>query len=718
MSSESLAAGSSNGRGFRLGDWTVHPDSNRLVRNGATLHLRPKVMDVLVFLAEHPGEVVANETITTAVWGKRFLARSALAGAVCELREVLGDDSHQPRFIETVAKRGYRLLAPIATIAEQAPARPAEGVPRKALQLRWAALGLVAVVAATATGLALRHTARTPKTPAAPYRLVVLPFEDLGSQHDDFFVLGITEEITTRLAGLRGLAVIAHNSAVHYARSDKSLATIARELNVEYVLLGSVRRNEGSGGSGNVRISARLVRAADGTVLWADAWDGTSSDVLAIQGEIGRRVVRALNVTLSGCDRDALATIEAAHPEAYQAYLRGRYYLQHLDSEENLLLAVRMFERAVELDPGFVAAGVGLARSHAIEYHFGFDHTAERRRLAEQALARARALAPTDRGVEGARAYFRYVFDHDYAGVLADLAEARREHQPTADEIRFEGFVLRRAGRFHESLDRLTQVAELDPSDFWLVMEIGTLEAMLGRYAEADRDYARSIELSPDQETAYALRARNLLVWKGSLADSRALLAMTPPLARPSLALRWWDLDLFARDFDAAFARLSALPEGGVSWQDGIFLRSLLEGETLWLKGDRARARDSFEEARKALEQRRATTANDWRVHSALGIAYAGLGRGAEARAEARRAVELCPRSWDAIDAVHPLTNLARVEVMLGDHAAAMGTLEQILAVPLYPEAVPLLTLDPWWEPLKSQPGFAALLARMPGSAT
>ena len=282
------AGGASGREHFRLGEWSVSPTLNQLARNGAVVHLRPKVMDVLVYLAEHGG-VVPKEEIIAAVWAKEFLAGTALSRAVFELREVLGDEAQQPRYIETIAKRGYRLIAPVVWEEQpSAPAGAAASPPAKRGRL-WIGIGALAFLGLTAAaGMLLwgRTTTLAGRSAAGEKKLVVLPFENLGPVDDEYLAAGITDEISGRLARVSGLSVISRTSAAQYARTTKTTRQIAQELGVDYLLAGTIRWDKGGADAGRVRIIPRLIRVTDDTHLWADVYDRVIDDVLAVQADI------------------------------------------------------------------------------------------------------------------------------------------------------------------------------------------------------------------------------------------------------------------------------------------------------------------------------------------------------------------------------------------------------------------------------------------------
>lgn len=550
---------------FWLEDWLVVPPQNLLSRNGEAVHVRPKVMDLLVVLAEHSGVVVSGEDLQMAVWGRRYLARSALAGAICELREALRDDPQQPRFVETVSKRGYRLMSPVSLDAPEAEP-------------------------------------------------IVVP-------------------------------------------------------------------------------SRRMASGRMGWVLGVGA--------VAI-------VSLAFGVTFAGRAK--------ARTEATDALARGARYLHNAETADQVLLGIKSLEQAVRIAPASVAAHVELAHAHAMAHHIGYDRSAGREALARHELEVARRIAADATEVLWGEAFLAYVFDHDYRVAMQRLDTVKSRRPGSAYDLRFEGIILRRVGRFAEALERLREAAALEPGNWKLTFEIAATESTLGQYEAADRDYARSIELAPDQVSAYYGRARNVLLWKSSVREARAIMEAMPPLERSDVAVGWLVLDLCARDFDVAIARLGRISDSGLDGQDGVAVRSLIEAETLRLKGDAARARVAYETARAQIEPRLAGAPDDWRLHSALAVALAGLGRRAEATNEARRGVELCPPERDAMAAPFALNTLAEVQVMTGDLDGAMGTLGQLVAGPTVPDAMPLLELEPWWEPLRGNPGFAALVARQRGS--
>jgi serine/threonine-protein kinase len=293
-----------------------------------------------------------------------------------------------------------------------ASAASAAAVPaRQALaKRRWLlAGGAVLAVVAVALGYLLPRGTEPPRV-SDPERkmLAVLPFENLGSPDDAYFAAGMTEEITGRLARVSGLGVISRTSAVQYAQTGKTMKQIGKDLGVSYVLEGTVRWDRGPEGAGRVRISSQLIRVADDTHLWAETYDRILDDVFEVQSEIAQRVTHQLGVALTGPEKGDDDLPPTDNLDAYQAYLRGRYYATRPHfTYENWDRAMAAYQRAVDLDPDFALAHAHLARGHALLRYFRHDLTPERLQAADDSAARAASLAPnsppTSSGPTGTR---------------------------------------------------------------------------------------------------------------------------------------------------------------------------------------------------------------------------------------------------------------------------------------------------------------------------
>jgi len=538
--------------------------------------------------------------------------------------------------------------------------------------------------------------------------LVVLPFENLGPPEDEYFADGITEEITSRLAALSGLGVISRTSAFHYKDTDKTIRVIGEELGVDYVLEGTVRWEHAEEGESHVRVTPQLIRVSDDTHIWSDRYDRELTNIFAVQSQIAEQVIVQLDVTLLDRERQALESVPTDDMEAYHAYLRGvdlAYRIDHF--KEDLYVAVRMFERAVRLDPEFALAYSELSRVHAGIYMDGYDRSQDRLRKAKDAAERAFELSPELPEARLALAYYYYWCLLDYDRAMEEFAVVERTRPNDTWMLKGMGFVSRRKGEHEESLKYLERAIKLDPKDAYCAGELGYAYTILRRHAEAERYYDLSISMVPDQVTAYLNKAWNLFSWKGDAAGALALLSQAPIETGEVIEARCW-LSCFAGDYEGALEALEESPDELLN----IFrfsLKSEAIGSVLLLMGKEERAGAAFDSARVMLEAELAKRPDDYRVHSSLGAVYARLGRKEDAIREGKRGAELCPVSKDALLCPWTIFDLARIYAMVGEHEAAIEQVEYLLSIPGL-VTMKWYELDRVWAPLHDHPGMRRLM--------
>ncbi len=703
-------------RGFRLGDWLVDPQTNRVRRNGQAHSLQPKFMELLTFLADHRGEAVSRERIVDEVWGKHYVADGTLRHAIAMLRQTLGDDVHNPRYIETISTKGYRLIAEVRELSssELETGREREGAKSARTRLRWLlAGGAVTVAAAAILVVSLRHRNPTPLPSRA--QVAILPFESVGPGEDAVFVAGMTQEIAVRLSAVHRLMVVSRSASQRYASSGGSAQEIGRELGCDYLLEGAVLWARAADGQSRVRITPRLVRVRDGTNVWTEVYERTLVDTFQVQSDIARQVAEHLHVSLLKSEQAAMARLElhlTDSEEAYKAFLQGRVYLLDRDTTQDMNLAVSMFQRALELDPRMALASAELSRAHARLYHSGADRSEQRLRLAKTAAERALEMAPADPRVRLAVAFYSYWMLSDYRGALEHLTFAEKSFANDPELLEVMAFILRRMGRGELALEKQLRALQASPSDSLMVVEAGNTLRGLRRYQEADGYFARAIELAPDLVTAYAWRAENFWLWTGSAADARATLERMPNVPTAN-AVEDRYLEFLYEGRYAAAAQVFA--DSGlevVATAERYYPRALLEAETLSFQGDAARARAAYEAARSQLESEARKVPADARLHSALGLAYAGLGRKGEAVTEGLLATRLCPVEHDAWSGPDYRRELARIYAMVGEYAKAFDELRRLLAVPNRWISATSLEHDPRWAPLRAFQEFGELTRR------
>jgi len=596
--------------------------------------------------------------------------------------------------------------------ATAAPVRAPSGK-RRVVGLIVAGAALLAVVSV----LVIKLRPAGPKAGAgAVKKIVVLPFENLGSPEDAYFAAGMTEEITSRLANVQGLGVISRTSAVEYNRKGKTVKQIGSDLGVDYVLEGSVRWDRGAGRESRVRITPQLIRVADDTHVWADRYDRVIADVFAMQSEVAENAVKAMGVTLLPYEKTALKAVSTSDMEAYDLFLRGQELYNGGRDRRVLEGSLQMFQAAADRDPRFAQALAGLARSHLLMYWLHYDGSQERLAKGKEAAERAVELRPDFAESHAALGWYLYQGLLDYPRALSEFSAALKIQPNSSDALSGVAYVLRRQGHWAEAANTMSKALELDPKNFQLLENFGEGCVLARRYADADRAFERAIAMSPQSADPYGGKAWLQVQWHGDLGRAQAVLdeAKRVPglgddlgfVARSALQLA-----LARRDYQAALRQLKSETRLALGNQGRYLPISLLRGEVQVLAGEQDLARQSFEAARLELEQKVTQDPTDARFHSSLGVAYAGLGRRDDAVREAKVSCDLMPASKDAWRAVFRLEDLALVCTMVGQTSEAIAQLDDLLAGS--GEFTPnVLRLDPRWDPLRSLPRFQALLTK------
>jgi TolB-like protein/Flp pilus assembly protein TadD len=589
-------------------------------------------------------------------------------------------------------------------VLPSAPKRP---------RARLMAVAAVVALLALAGWLAGRFTSRAPRAGVAdaPRKIVVLPLENLGPENEEYFAAGITDEITSRLASVSGLSVTSRTSAMQYGSDRPSVRQIGRDLDVDYILEGTVRWSRLGEAASQVRITPKLVRVADDTQIWAQPYTFSIDDIFQVQTQIAESVVERLGTTLLEPERQTLGARPTENIDAYRAHLEGIFFVRRPDyTLENWSSAVAALERAVELDPDFAVAWADLATAHATIYFLWLDPSEERRAAAENAVERAQELAPESAATHLALGNFYYMVERDYDRALAELELAAADRALATEVLKTRGYVLRRQGNFDEAVRVLERALALDPLDATAASEVAETWETMREYDKALRYYDQSIAIDPGQSYSYYNSARTHWLRDGALDLARAALTAMPESDEAAPQLFWFWQEILEGDLDAALARLERSSSELFEHWDGLWPRSLLEAQVHRLDGEPDRAQQAFEEALVVLRAEVESHPWDPRRHSALGVALAGLGRGDEAIAVGRRAVELYPLSDDAYSGTTPLITLALIQTMAGETEAAIEQIEELLAIPaaMSPD---LLRIDPRWAELRQHSRFASLAA-------
>ncbi len=547
----------------------------------------------------------------------------------------------------------------------------------------------------------------SPEAPARK-RIVVLPFENLGPPEDAYFASGITEEITSRLAAIHGLAVISRTSALQYERARKSIHDIGRELGVDYVLEGSVRWERPARGPSRVRVTPQLIRVADDTHLWAERYDRAGGEIFQVQSDIAEQVIVQLNVNLLQPERQALDARPTANLEAYQAYLRGRVHMTGFApvySEEAGRKAIEGFENAVALDPRFAAAWAALSLAESSRVQGGFDPSGQALARAKTAVDRALALSPGLPDAHIAMGYYLYWGSRAYEPAIRELTIAAAARSKRGEVAEAMGYIRRRQGRLEEAMAELEKALALDPRNPNLALTMGEVETLLRHYEQAEKYIDTAIAVDPVQFVGYFQKSFNRLLWKGSVAEARTILDAALPTDDPFMDVAQFGLDIYGRQYDRALAHLEAFKVPWINDADDAYPKAMLLGQLRTYRGEPQLASAAFEEARTLVLRELAAHPEDARLQSALGMADAGLGRREEAIREGRLAVQLSPIERDALNSIQRVNELAQIYAMLGDGKRAG---EQVALLLSHPALVSthLIDLDPMFDSVRHDPQF------------
>ncbi len=492
---------------YRFGDFEFDPTSGELRKDGLKVRLQEQPFQILTLLLKRPGEVVTREEVRQALWpGDTFVDFDVgLNSAVKRLRDALSDSAESPRFVETLPRRGYRFIAPLEPSPGALPATP-EAPPRPALpprsRLRSWGGAAAAVAVALVTGLIVTGTwpRLRGQLASAPIRsLAVLPFENLtGDPEQDYFVDGMTDAVITDLAQVRALRVISRTSVTQYKLAKKALPRIAEELGVDAVVEGTVSRS-----GDRVRVTAQLIQAATDRHLWAQSYERELRDVLSLQGEVAAAIAQAIQVKLQPEEKRRMTQAQApVQPEAYEAYLKGRFYWSKRSAETSLK-AVSYFQQAIEHDPAYAPAYSGLSDTYRAFDVQGLAPPRECMPKAEAAARKALALDDTLAEAHASLAGVLYRYDWDWEGAEREFRLSLELEPNYAEGHRAYAVYLMTVRRHEEALAEAQRARQLSPLSLQINTELGMALVRLGRYDQAIEQLQKTLEIDPKFFRAY-----------------------------------------------------------------------------------------------------------------------------------------------------------------------------------------------------------------------
>jgi TolB-like protein/DNA-binding winged helix-turn-helix (wHTH) protein/Tfp pilus assembly protein PilF len=495
-----MDATASSSRRVRAGLFEIDFGSGEVRKAGRKMPIQDQPFRVLAILLERPGEVVTREQLQARLWTADTYVGfdEGLNTAIRKLRITFGDSAENPRFIETVSRRGYRFIAPVEPELISSPSLSATTVVAKPRRISRRSLwiGFAVIVLAVCALAAILHTIGRHKLRLDKIMLVVLPLENFsGDSQQDYLADGMTEEIITQLGRLdpQHLGVIARTSAMQYKHTRKSAAEVSREIGADYLLEGSIRRS-----SDRIRVTAQLIQSSDQTHIWADSYDRELSDVLKIEGDIAKSVASEIRLTLSQQVHQRLAGAGQTNVAAHDAYLRG---LQgwNLRTRGGFQQAIADFTSAIELDPSYAPAFSGLARVYSLAPIFMGMPAGEAAPKALDAARRALALDETQADAHCALGFVKGHYEYDWPAAEREFLRAiELEPNNAYAHMFYSNSSLSPLGRHDAAISEMKQAMALDPLSPHIQSFAGVTFKWARRYDDAIAQLQKANQINPD----------------------------------------------------------------------------------------------------------------------------------------------------------------------------------------------------------------------------
>lgn len=590
-----------------------------------------------------------------------------------------------------------QVLKAIQGLRQEKPRLETSG--RKANIIRVGILALILAAVVVAAQLVFNPFGPTEPTSKM---VAVLPFVNLGSAEDEYFADGITDAITTHLTMFGDLGIISRASCMQYKGTDKALRDVGAELGATYLLTGTILW-EKTETSNQVRINTALVKASDGSHVWANSYQRVADKIFVMQSDIAENVTRALNVAIGAENRKLLGRVPTDNLQAYDYFLRGNESFYRSWEQPDVQPALEMYQKAVDLDPDFAIAHAMLSRTHSSMFFEYYDPTDERRQLAFQAAEKSLDLQPDL--VEGhlAMGYYYYHCERDYLGALREFDRGLQIQPNNADVYNAIACIYRRTGDFERAAENFVTALKLDPRSHLKAWDAGLTFSMMRMYDESEKYLRLTTSLNPQFALAHIYRAWQKIIRDGDTDMAQRMLAE----ASGKVDLRrskyyWWLARVLERDYQSILDFIEPGSDTAAYHIECAQLNRLLNHTD--------RMRTCADSARVILERRLQAKPDDAVFTSSLGLAYAYLGQPQEAQSYGQWAVELLPTTRDAFDAVFLHVNLAEIFVVCGQYDDAAAQLEYMMTIPGFVSAS-YLKLDPLWQPLHGHPDFDSLVS-------
>ena len=543
--------------------------------------------------------------------------------------------------------------------------------------------------------------------------IVVLPFVNLGTPDNEYFADGITDEITSRLGLINGLSLISPVSAKEYKNTQKTMAVIAAELGVDYVLAGSIRWDQ-SGGNERVRITTNLNNAESNRQLWGDSYIRDLTQIFEVQAEIAEQVASALDVTLLAAEKSSIALKSTVSLEAYDLYLRGKSYMQEGVSARNFNIAEQLFEKAVRLDPDFALAYSSLSQVNVDTWWFSFDRDSSRIRRSKVYLDKAQSINSSLPEVQLAMGIYYYHGFLDYEKSLEHLINGLRTKPNDPELLSYSGYVKRRQGEFNEAINYFKKALKTDPLSEELYVGLSETSLLVRNFEEALKNAEKANSLLPEWDVPYELISRTYFLAEGNLDKAIETLNGSLDVVTENRSRIKYDLTTYLinnREYQRALGVLSGFDKDIVEDVDFYISKYQLYAQLYRFKNEYSLAKIYADSAVVSLQKNLKTIPNDPRIYSSLGIAYALDGQNEQAIQAGEKAVELLPISKDATRGLLRQVDLAVIFSLIGENDKAIQKLDYLLSLP-GEITVSSVEGDRNFDSLRKLPAYASMIKK------
>ena len=511
----------------RFGTFEVSLQSGEVRKAGLRIRVQQQPMKLLEILLEHPGEVVTREELRSRVWPSENFGDfdQALNIAIGKLRSALGDSAESPRFIETLPKRGYRFIADVSVVDADAGPRRQEPVgaelpaldpgqkiqaaglavapKRRRWPTRWVGALALVIIIIIVIGLSILSVwllrSRAP-APTGIRSIAVLPLENLsGDAAQNYFADGMTDELITDLAQISALRVISRTSVMVYKGARKPLPQIARELNVDAVVEGTVLRS-----GDQVRITAQLIEASTDKHLWSQSYEGELRDTLALQNRVATAIADQIRINLTPQEQAALKNVKVVNPEAYESYLKGRYFWNKRTAD-GLKVALAYFKQTIEEDPKYAQAYSGLADTYALlgDWQYAVMTPKEAFPQAKTAAIKALELDSTLGEAHNSLAFVLDGFDWDFDSAGKEFQRAIELSPGYATAHHWYAWHLSLLGRYDQAIAEMRKAQNLDPLSLIINADLAEVLVLAHSYDESIQQSRKTIEMDPNFALAH-----------------------------------------------------------------------------------------------------------------------------------------------------------------------------------------------------------------------